>query len=171
MDSYSALLKKQVVGNIVLNYFIAYYLSAHTLAVIKTIPLQAPQENVMAPNMAGDLMVGSFIMGVILTSILTLIVRKQLNAFEAPDSVLPSAIVKLPQNLFARAIVMGLFGMFLVGMPVAIALGLLGVQQVSTQDYIFYHAIYCALLAGLMSYMVVKRVMFERAYATMPLTE
>lgn len=163
MGSYQAILKQQVISNIVINFLIAYFLSTATLAAITTIPLQAPQDNIMAPNMAGDLMVGSFIMGVILTTVLTLIMRLQLRnkTIAVPEHVALSIIAKLPNNLVARGTVVGFLSMCLVGVPAAILLAVFGIMQASTQDYIFYHGIYAAVLGGGMSYVVAKRVMLE----------
>ena len=160
MDSYQTILKQQVLSNVVINFLIAYFLSASTLAALTTIPLQAPQDNFMAPNMAGDLMVGSFIMGIILTTVLTLIMRFQLRnkTIAVPEHVSLSIIAKLPNNLLARGTVLGFLSMCLVGMPAAILLGVFGIMQADTQDYIFYHGIYAAVLGGAMSYVVAKRV-------------
>jgi hypothetical protein len=65
--------------------------------------------------MAGDLMVGSFIMGLILTTVVTLIVRFQLRnqTIAVPEHVALSIIAKLPNNLLARGTVLGFLSMCL----------------------------------------------------------
>jgi len=79
MKNPSVYIRNQVIANVLVNFFIAYYLSKHTLEKLSYIPFEAPAHDPFHPNMAGDLLVGTFIMGLVLTLVITMLTRMQLN--------------------------------------------------------------------------------------------
>jgi hypothetical protein len=163
MKSSRAYLTEQVVANIIINFVIAYYIAKATLAALAVIPMQAPQDDPLAPNMAGDLLVGSFIAGLLITLIISKITHWQLahNKIDNSQVQLNNYLKLLPQSTFKRALFMGLFAALLLAMPVVILLSVLGITQVNSSDYIVIHAVYAALIGGLLAYIVSKRALLD----------
>jgi len=163
MKSVRSTLTENIVGNIIINFFIAYGLSSLTLASMDSIPMKAPTDNMLAPNMGGDILVGTFITGIILTLILTKIVRLGMKSKPIDVSSLSSVgwSARLPEPIFKRGLMVGAVSAMVIAMPVLIVMDVLAIQQASTSNYILYHAIYVALLTGLMAYFVTKRAILD----------
>ncbi len=163
MKSPRAYLLEQVVVNLVINFIVAYYISKVTLSALQLIPMQAPTDNPLHPNIGGDLLVGSFIAGLIITLILTAITRFNLrkNKVDTSQFTLNSWIKLLPHSVFKRGLIMGLFAALLVAMPLVVILNILGIEQAATSDYIILHGIYAALLGGGLTYVASKRALAD----------
>ena len=163
MKSIRSTLIENVVGNIILNFFIAYGLSSLTLASMTSIPMKAPTDNILAPNMGGDILVGTFITGLILTLILTKIVRLSMKSNPVDVSSISTFgwSARLPESIFKRGLMVGIIAALAIAMPVLIIMDMLAIQQASTASYILYHAIYVALLTGFMAYFVTKRAILD----------
>lgn len=163
MKSFNAFLAEQVIVNIIINFIIAYYLSSAALSALASIPLLAPTDNILAPNISGDLFVGTFLMGLIITLITSVITRKKRNKTqkELGVYVAPNFINKLPHSLFKRGIIIGVVPMLVIALPIVIILLALDIHQLYSEDYIIYHAFYAAIVAGLISYSSVSRTLAE----------
>jgi hypothetical protein len=163
MKSFNAFLVEQVIVNVILNFIIAYYLSSHLLTTLATIPLFAPIDDLLAPNISGDLFVGTFLMGLIITLITSVITRAKRDKTKQDLGVFftSNVIKKLPHSIFKRAIIIGVVPMFLIALPIVITLSLLDIHHLNSYDYINYHAFYAATVAGLISYFSVSRTLAE----------
>lgn len=154
---------EQIVANIIINFGIAYYLGSNAMGELATVPLIAPQDAPLDPNMAGDIMVGSLIMGVILTLILTWLTRAKLRKGGVEAMVVEDMgiIGKLPRNSFLRALTVGLVAMFTLGLVVVLLMALLGISQLPSMTYIVFHAFYVAVLAGVIAWATSKRALAD----------
>lgn len=163
MKSPRAYLVEQVIANIIINFTIAYFIAKATLAALAFIPLQAPQGAPLAPNIAGDLLVGSFLTGLIITLILSKLTQWQLHHEKIDNShvELEGWIKLLPNSIFKRALLMGLFATLVLAFPSIIILSILGVQQVASQDYIVLHAVYAGIMGGGLAYIASKRALID----------
>ncbi len=170
MKTIRSTLIENIVGNIILNFFIAYGLSSLLLASMSVIPMNAPVDDMFAANMGGDILVGTFITGVLLTFILTNIVRLQHKSKPINITQLPTSgwSARLPESIFKRSLMVGIVSAMLIAMPVLIILDMLAIQQASTANYILYHGIYVALLTGLMAYFVTKRAILDLDHVAQP---
>ena len=163
MKSFNAFLTEQIIANVIINFLIAYYLSSTTLSSLASIPLLAPTDNLLAPNISGDLFVGTFLMGLIITLITSLITRKKRNKAnnELGLFIAPNFINKLPHSIFKRGIIIGVVPMLVIALPIVIILTILDMHNIHSEDYIIYHAFYAAIVAGLISYSSVSRTLAE----------
>ncbi len=163
MKTIRSTLIENVIGNITLNFFIAYGLSSLTLGSMSSIPMKAPEGDMLAPNMGGDILVGTFITGVILTFILTNIVRRSMKSNPIDASSISSSdwSARLPESMFKRGLMVGIVSAMFIAMPVLIIMDILAIQQASIASYILYHAIYVALLTGVMAYFVTNRALLD----------
>ena len=163
MKSPKAYLAEQVVVNIIINFIVAYYIAKASFAALTYIPMQAPQGSPLAPNMAGDLLVGSFLAGLIITLLLSKITHWNLRASKVDTSQfeLSSWIKLLPQSTWLRSLIMGLLAALLLAMPVVIVMSVLGVTQVLAADYIVVHAFYAAVIGGGLAYVASKRALVD----------
>jgi len=163
MKSFNAFLTEQVIVNIIINFIIAYYLSSTTLSALSHIPLLAPSDNLLMPNISGDLFVGTFLMGLIITLITAAITRskRKKSAHDLGLFVAPKFIKKLPESLFMRGIMIGILPAVTIALPIIIVLTVLDIHQLQSSDYIVYHAVYAAIMAGFISYSSVSRTLAE----------
>ena len=163
MKSPRAYLIEQVIANIIINFSIAYFIAKATLAALEFIPLQAPQGTPLAPNMAGDLLVGSFLTGLLITLILSKLTQWQLRHEKVDNSTvqLEGWIKLLPASIMKRALLMGVFATLVLAFPSIIILSILGVQQVASQDYIVFHAVYAGIIGGGLAYIASKRALID----------
>jgi|GEM_PF-2319454 len=170
MKTIRSILVENIVGNIILNFFIAYGLSSLLLASKTVIPMNAPVGDVLAPNMGGDILVGTFITGVLLTLILTNIVRLQYKSKPINITQLPNSgwSARLPESIFKRSLMVGIVSAMFIAMPVLIVMEMLAIQQASTANYILYHGVYVALLTGLMAYFVTNRAILDLDHEELP---
>ena len=154
---------EQVVANIILNFGIAYYLGSNSMGELETVPLIAPQDSPFDPNMAGDIMVGSFILGVILTLIVSWITRAKLRkgGVEAMAVADMGMIGKLPRNSFLRALTIGAVAMFTLGLLVVLLMAVLGISQLPSLTYIVFHAVYVAAVAAFVAFAAAKRALAD----------
>ncbi len=163
MKSPRAYLLEQVVVNLIINFVVAYYISKATLSALHIIPMQAPTDNPLHPNIGGDLLVGSFIAGLIITLVLTAITRLSLrkNKIDVSKFTLNSWIKKLPEPVFKRGLYLGICASLLVALPLVVVLSALGVEQATTPNYMVWHSIYAALLGGALTYIASKRALAD----------
>ncbi len=125
--------------------------------------MQAPSDHLMAPNMAGDIIVGTFLLGLILTLILTSVIRMKHKSkpIDFTDFNLSDFSQWLPLPLFRRSLMVGLVSVVAAAIPLVIILNILSIQQMSSSDYILYHAIYVTFVAGIMAFFVTKRAIVD----------
>ena len=188
MKNPSVYIRNQVIANVLVNFFIAYYLSKHALENLSYIPFEAPAHDPFHPNMAGDLLVGTFIMGVVLTLVITILTRMQLNTGNIDvGSIIRNStktetetagkikavttnktivkedvwIERLPTHLFLRALVIGFMASLLMAFPVVAILDTLKIHALSANTYVFVHAIYCSLASAVLTVVVCKRAMLD----------
>ena len=188
MKNPSVYIRNQVIANVLVNFFIAYYLSKHALEKLSYIPFEAPAHDPFHPNMAGDLLVGTFIMGVVLTLVITILTRMQLNTGNIDvGSIMRNStatatatagkikavttnktivkedvwIERLPTHLFLRALVIGFMASLLMAFPVVAILDTLKIHALSANTYVFVHAIYCSLASAVLTVVVCKRAMLD----------
>lgn len=152
---------EQVIANVVINFFIAYYLDKHVLEHIENIPMFAPSHAPFAPNMAGNILVGSFILSMLVTLIVTPITRYHLRKQHLSPQEAIGIITRLPEKLFKRSMVMGLAGMFTLGLISVLALFLMEISQAPASSYVMAHAVYAALLAAIVAFFVTKRALAD----------
>lgn len=163
MKSFNAFLAEQVIVNVIINFIIAYYLSSAALSALANIPLLAPTDNILAPNISGDLFVGTFLMGLIITLITSVITRSKRNKTKNELGIFlaPNFINKLPNSIFKRGVIIGVVPMVIIALPIVIMLTMLDITHLHSEDYIIYHAFYAAIVAGLISYSAVSRTLAE----------
>ena len=190
MKNPSVYIRNQVIANVLVNFFIAYYLSKHALEKLSYIPFEAPAHDPFHPNMAGDLLVGTFIMGVVLTLVITILTRMQLNTSNidvgsimrnSTETATATAtagkikavttnktivkegglIERLPAHLLLRALVIGFMASLLMAFPVVAILDTLKIHALSANTYVFVHAIYCSLASAVLTVVVCKRAMLD----------
>ncbi len=163
MKSPGIYLLEQVVINLIINFVVAYYISKATLSALHIIPMQAPTDNPLHPNIGGDLLVGSFIAGLIITLVLTAITRLNLrkNKIDVSAFTLNSWIKILPESVFKRGLYLGICASLLVAMPLVVVLNIFGVEQATTSNYMVLHSIYAALLGGALTYIASKRALAD----------
>ena len=163
MKSAASFIRNQVIANIIINFTLAYYLSKHALEGMSVIPYEAPVNDMFHPNMAGDLLVGTFIMGVVLTFVMTALTRLQTNngAINLDNIKQPSKITFLPNPLLFRALVVGFLAAMVLAFPVAAILDVLKVHSMPSGSYILYHAVYCAAASALVCIVVCQRALID----------
>ncbi len=163
MKTVRTALIEHIAVNIILNFFIAYGLTSLTLEKLTTIPMKAPVDDAFAPNMGGDILVGTFITGVILTLVFSFVVRLQhkIKPMDISNINASSWGARLPNLLFFRALAVGFMSALVVAMPVLIMMDVLSIKVATSANYIFYHALYVALLSGLITYFVSTRAMLD----------
>lgn len=163
MKSPRAYLVEQVSVNIVINFIIAYFIAKTTLAALQVIPMQAPHGDPLAPNMAGDLLVGSFLAGLIITLLLSKITHWNVRNSKVDKTgfELTGWIRLLPQSTFKRSLLVGVFAALILAMPVIIIMNMLGIHQAATGDYILIHAVYAAIIGGALAYIASKRALAD----------
>ena len=145
----------------ILNVLIATFLSWLSLRHQEVVPLQAPTEAMFDPSMGGDLLVGSFLLGMILTLVLTFVTRLNLKKKQVESLVLSGWFSKIPKNVFLRSLLVGLFLTLTMGLAVTVALGALDIVQMPVWTYIALHAIYVGALAWFVTALVVKRALAD----------
>ena len=163
MKSVASFIRNQVIANIVINFTLAYYLSKHALEGMSVIPYEAPVNDMFHPNMAGDLLVGTFIMGVVLTFVMTTLTRLQNNngGINLDNLNHSSKIAFLPDQLLLRALVVGFLAAMVLALPVAATLDVLKIHSMPSDSYILYHAIYCAVASALVCMVVCQRALID----------
>lgn len=149
---------ESVVINSVLNFFITLGIGYFTHTGMTAIPMVAPLNTPLAPNIAGDIVVGSFILGWVLGAIVTYITRHNVNKQHVESGFIEtnSFILKLPQNFAGRFISIGLAAA-VVGVVAVLILVLLGVSELQISTYSIPHAIYVAVMAGLVTLVAARR--------------
>lgn len=161
MKSSRQFLIEQLTVNSTLNFLLAILLGWNALAGHQVIPLAAPEGALFDPNMAGELVVGSFLLGLILTPIVTAITRAGLRKGSLQVNPVSGLIAKLPHNSFFRSLAVALLASLLFGVPSVVILGVFGVTQLTIWSYIVAHAAYMALLALVVTWVAVKRALAE----------
>ncbi len=163
MKSFNAFLAEQVIVNVIINFIIAYYLSSIMLSTLINIPLFASKNNLLATNISGDLLVGTFIMGLIITLITSVITRRKRNKTKQTLGlfIAPNFINKLPHSIFKRGVIIGIAPVLTIGLPIIITLMAFDIHHLLSKDYIIYHAFYAAIIAGAVSYCAVSRTLAE----------
>jgi hypothetical protein len=152
---------EQVVVSVVFNFLLAFLLSWLSLRHQATIPLSAPADAMFAPSMGGDLLVGSFILGVILTLVLTKVTRINLRKKTVESQVPVGWSAKLPNNSLLRSLLIGLILTCTLGLVFTILLGALGILHMKIWYYIPLHAFYVGFLAWAVTVPVVKRALAD----------
>lgn len=159
-DSY---LINQIIVNAILNFCIAYFIPKHALKALNYIPFKAPENDPFHPNMAGDLLVGTFIMGVVLTFILTCITRfKSFPAKANNLEISPYWLAYLPAQLIIRALFIGLLASLFLAFPVVAIMDMLSIMSLSVETYIIGHAVYCTLASIILTIIVCKRAFLDK---------
>lgn len=161
MKSSRQFLSEQVVVSVVFNILLAFLLSWLSLRHQLYIPLEAPPDDFFAPSMGGDLLVGSFLLGLILTLVLTYVTRLNLRKKAVEPQPAEGWSVKLPKNSFLRSLVIGLVATFTIGLALTILLGVLGIGQMKVWAYIPLHALYVGALAWVVTVPVVRRALAD----------
>jgi hypothetical protein len=161
MKSSRQFLIEQLTVNSALNFLIAILLGWNTLAGHQFIPLAAPEDALFDPNMASELVVGSFLLGVILTPIVTAITRAGLRKGSLQVNPVSGLIAKLPHNSFFRSLAVALLASLVFGVTSVVILAVVGVTQLPIWTYIVAHAVYMALLALVVTWVAVKRALAE----------
>jgi len=151
---------ESVVINSVLNFFITLGIGYFTHAGMTTIPMVAPINTPFAPNIAGDIIVGSFILGWVLGAIVTYITRHNLTKQHVEGGFIESnfLILKLPNKLALRFIAIGLAASA-VGVLAVLLLALFGVNELPISTYGIPHGIYVAVMAGFVTLVAARRAL------------
>ncbi len=172
MKSVNHTIIEQVIVNCVINFIIAYGIASFTLSKITTIPMHAPSDNMLAPNMMGDILVGTFLLGLILTFILSRVVhmKNKSSPIDFTDFDLSNFSQWLPRSLLQRSLMVALVSVVCAAIPLVIALNVLSIEQMSSSDYILYHAIYVTLVAAVMAYAVTRRAIVDMYQENQPLS-
>lgn len=150
---------EQVVVSVAFNFVIAIVLSWLALRHQAYIPLEAPADAQFDPSMGGDFLVGSFILGMILTWILTFVTRLNLKKEKVARLEAIGWAAKLPKNAFLLSLVVALVASVVVGLPTTVIVAVLGFTQMKVWPYIIFHAFYVAILARFITVPVVKRAL------------
>jgi hypothetical protein len=162
MKSSKAFMIEQLFFNSVISAGITFYLGRHTLAGIANIPLQAPTDAPFAPNMAGDLIVGTFITAVIVTLIVSLLTRfsikKQSISMSSSFAASPRWLAKLPQNIVLSALSIAGLASLTLGVMSVLLLVVLGVSEMDAELYNYLHAIYVGFAVIVVAYAAVTKV-------------
>jgi hypothetical protein len=161
MKSTRQFIIEQVVVSVVFNFLLAFLLSWLSLRHQDTIPLSAPADDFFAPSMGGDLLVGSFILGVILTLVLTAVTRMNLRKKTVESQIIEGWSAKLPNNSLLRSLLIGLILTCTLGLVFTILLGALGILHMKIWYYIPLHAFYVGFLAWAVTVPVVKRALAD----------
>lgn len=152
---------EQVIANIVINFSIVFYLNWRAMAHLATVPHLAPPDAPFAPNMAGDILVGSFILALVLSLILTAITRHNLRKGAVAPAAAGNVIGRLPASNLLRSLVLAVFATLCIALPVVVLFPQLGIHELPSKTYIVWHACYAAALAALMAYIVVVRALAD----------
>ncbi len=163
---------EQVIVNCIINFIIAYGIAWLTLSKIKIIPMHAPSDNMLAPNMMGDILVGTFLLGLILTFILTYIVRMQSKSkpIDFTDFNLSNFSQWLPKSLLQRSLMVGMLAVVCAAIPLVTTMNVLSIEQMSSGDYILYHALYVTFVAAIMAYVLTRRAIVDVYQDNQPLS-
>ncbi len=161
MKSSREFIVEQVVVSVVFNFGLAILLSWLALRHQEFIPLAAPAEAQFDPSMGGDFLVGSFLLGMILTWVLTFVTRSNLRKSKVEALQATGWAAKLPKNAFLRSLVIALFASVVIGLPTTVIVGVLGFTQMQVWPYIALHAIYVGILARIVTVPVVKRALAD----------
>jgi len=152
---------QQVIVNALVNFFLALLISWGLMGSLEEIPIWFSTENFLDPSVIGDIVVGSFLLGLIFTVIVTQFIRADLKKGKVNDLSRSDLQKWIPQTLFARALVFGVLCM-LVGSSMAGVILALDIDSVRTADYIVLHAIYIGALVCPLTVAVVKCTQLER---------
>ncbi|MFT5889109.1 MAG: putative secreted protein [Zhongshania sp.] len=162
MKSSKAFMIEQLFFNSVISAGITFYLGRRALAGIANIPLQAPADAPFAPNMAGDLIVGTFITAVIVSLIVSLLTRlsikKQSISMDSSFAASPRWLAKLPQNIVLSALSIAGLASLTLGVMSVLLLVMLGVSEADAELYNYLHAIYVGLVVIVVAYAAVTKV-------------
>ena len=163
MRSTRAYFIEQVVINIIINFLLAYYGGRATMAKLDSIPLWAPETAPFDPNMGGEILVGSFLLGLILTAVLTAITRHKLRkeTIDVSSYAVTGLVARLPAGLLKRSLVVGLVTMLSAGLAVVLVMLALGINQADAWSYHLAHSVYMATLGGVVAYFAVRRALAD----------
>ncbi len=108
-----------------------------------TVPFSGPG------GIAIDVLVTAFLIGVLLTLIVTPIMRARIQKGGMPEvTKLPKLMALLPQNAILRSVIMGLGGGIVIA-PIVLALfWLTGTTQLSPGQFIWIKGLYSALFGA-----------------------
>jgi hypothetical protein len=161
MKSSREFIVEQVVVSVVFNFGLAILLSWLALRHQKYIPLSAPADAQFDPSMGGDFLVGSFLLGMILTWVLTFVTRSNLRKNKVEGLQTTGWTAKLPKNAFLRSLMVAIFASVVIGLPTTVIVGVLGFTQMQVWPYIALHAVYVGILARIVTVPVVKRALAD----------
>jgi hypothetical protein len=156
---------EQIVINIVVNILMALLIGWSMMGHLDTVPMQLSSDALFDPSMAGDILVGSFLLGFILTLIVTTLTRNALSKAYIEGTTLVGWSAKLPQPLFKRALMLGVLSMVTAGLTLVLTMLMLGLDQMKTLEYVIFHALYMGVLAAPVTYFVVKRALTDNQYS------
>lgn len=163
MKSPSSYLREQVVANLIINFTIAYGLSSLILSNLEFIPITAPVDQPFHPNMAGDLIVGTAITGLIVTLIVTLITRLLIKVGRVNRGSYGKSVIadQLPNALLSRGLFVGVLSALSFAVPASMFLQYLDLTLLKVSTYILWHSVYCGMIGGIISYFVCIKALSE----------
>jgi len=152
---------QQIIVNALVNFFLALLISWGLMGSLEEIPIWFSMENLLDPSVIGDIVVGSFLLGLLFTAIVTQFIRADLKKGKVNGLAQSDALKWMPQALFTRALVFGV-GCMLVGFSMVGVILILDIDSVRVTDYIVLHAIYIGALVCPLTVAVVKCTQLER---------
>jgi len=152
---------QQIIVNALVNFFLALLISWGLMGSLEEIPIWFSMENLLDPSVIGDIVVGSFLLGLLFTAIVTQFIRADLKKGKVNGLAQSDAHKWMPQALFTRALVFGVVCM-LVGFSMVGVILTLDIDSVRVTDYIVLHAIYVGALVCPLTVAVVKCTQLER---------
>lgn len=152
---------QQIIVNALVNFILALLISWGLMGSLEEIPMWFSMENLLDPSVIGDIVVGSFLLGMIFTVVVTQVIRTDLKKGKL-DKLTRSDLPKwIPHSLFPRALVFGVLCLLVGSCMVGIILTF-DINSVRVGDYIVLHAIYIGALVCPLTVAVVKCTQLER---------
>jgi len=139
--------------NLLLNAAIAWLL----FRGMEVVPLWGQQ------SIAGDTIGTAFVLPFLSTLIASAVVRSQVRAGYVSAVALSasSALRRLPQSLPGRGAVLGLVGVVLTGLPMAVALDVAGVAEMAFREFIVFKAVFAAVLGALVTPLIARAALAD----------
>lgn len=123
-----------------------------------------------AQSMAGDVVVTSLLLPVLICLIATPLIRGEVARARLPavSWLRPGSrrAVRLPGNLLLRALVLGLLSAILVSPIIILALSSLGVDRLELWSFVAFKASFAAALAAVITPIVASRALEDGASAS-----
>ncbi len=161
MKSSRSYIREQVIVNSLVNFLIALLLGWVSLNGQEKIPMWAPSHSRFDVNMGGNILLGTFLLGVILSLIITAVTKRNLRRNQVKAQSATGLIAHLPKAGFKRSLLMGLVAMLTIGIANVALLTLLEIDQLHVWDFILYHSVYMAVLAGIISVPATKSALVQ----------